>query len=118
MADANPSSLTDGLDPSVVEAVSNTNFKNLGEVPAILMGQYLGNQIQHFNRVNVLAETYLAIAVKNAHELSPKDAVSTLKEISGNDLAQQVSALGAAIASIQQSMKGAQTTLPETGQGK
>lgn len=118
MADANPTSTTEGLDPSVVEAVSNGNFKNIGEMPAQLINWYAGNQVAHFNRVNILAETYLAIAVKNAHELSPKDAVSTLKEISGNDLAQQVSALGAAIASIQQSMKGAQTTLPETGQGK
>jgi len=112
--DANPTSPTSGLDSSIVEAVANGNFKKEAEINGQLMTQYLGNQVGHLNRINVLAETYLAIAVKNAHELSPKDAVSTLKEMTGNDLAQQVSALGSAIASIQQSMKGAQSTPPET----
>lgn len=48
--------------------------------------------------------------------LDPTEAASVDK-VTESGLAEAVAQLGASVASIQQLLKGAQTTLPETGQG-
>jgi len=52
--------------------------------------------------------------VKNLLEIDPMEALSWVKGSTGNDIAQVLSTLGAAVAQIQQLMKGAQSTPPET----
>jgi len=102
------------LDPGVVDAVTNSNFKNVAEAPAFYAGLAMGDAVAHQRAVNAVREAALAAALKNFADIDPLEAVSALKVISGNDLAQQLSAMGSAIAQIQQLMKGAQTTPPPT----
>jgi hypothetical protein len=103
------------LDQSTLEAVNNTNYKVLGEAPAYLMGQAFSDSVDHRRRVNALAEAYLGQALKAMVEVDPSEAISQVKQLTGNDLAAQVSQLAAAVASIQQYVKAAQSTPRETG---
>ena len=107
------------LDNSVVAAFANANFKTIAEAAAVGLGQAIAIQAQnaasHQNRVNVLAEASLAAALKNQTELDPAEAAA-IRKVDNADLAKVLAELGSAVAGIQQLMKGAQTTLPETGQ--
>lgn len=106
------------LDQGTLDAVNNSNFKTIAEASAVGLAQAMAIQAQnaasHQNRVNVLAESALAAALKNQTELDPTEAAS-IRKVDNADLAKVLAELGSAIASIQQSLKGAQTTLPETG---
>ena len=106
------------LDPSVIQAVANSNFKTNSEFVTQALAQagamQFQNAVAHQNRVNVLAESALAKMLKNATELDPEEAASIAK-VEKSDISKVLAELGASIAAIQQQMKGAQTTLPETG---
>ena len=106
------------LDNSVVAAVANSDFKINAEFMTQALAQTGAMQFQnaaaHQNRVNVLAESALAKMLKNATELDPEEAASIAK-VEKSDISKVLAELGASIAAIQQQMKGAQTTLPETG---
>jgi hypothetical protein len=106
------------LDQGTLDAVNNSNFKTIAEAAAVGLAQSMALQAQnaasHQNRVNVLAEAALAQALKNQTELDPSEAAA-IKKVDNADLAKVLGELGASIAGIQQLMKGAQTTLPETG---
>jgi uncharacterized Fe-S cluster-containing radical SAM superfamily enzyme len=106
------------LDQGTLDAVNNSNFKTIAEASAVGLAQAMAIQAQnaasHQNRVNVLAEASLAKMLKNATELDPEEAASIAK-VEKTDISKVLAELGAAIAGIQQQMKGAQTTLPETG---
>jgi hypothetical protein len=107
------------LDQGTLDAVNNSNFKTIAEAGAITLSQVIALQAQnaasHQNRVNVLAEAALAAALKNQTELDPTEAAS-IRKVDNADLAKVLAELGSAVAGIQQMLKGAQTTLPETGQ--
>jgi hypothetical protein len=109
---------TMALDQGTLDAVNNSNFKTIAEAAAVGLAQSMALQAQnaasHQNRVNVLAEASLAQALKNQTELDPSEAAA-IKKVDNADLAKVLGELGASIAGIQQLMKGAQTTLPETG---
>jgi tetrahydromethanopterin S-methyltransferase subunit H len=106
------------LDQGTLDAVNNSNFKTIAEASAVGLAQAMAIQAQnaasHQNRVNVLAESALAAALKNQTELDPTEAAS-IRKVDNADLAKVLAELGSAVAGIQQLMKGAQTTLPETG---
>jgi hypothetical protein len=106
------------LDPSVIQAVANGNFKTNAEYMTQAMAQagamQMQNAVAHQNRVNVLAEASLAKMLKSATELDPEEA-GAIKKVDNSDLAKVLAELGASIAAIQQQLKGAQTSLPETG---
>ena len=107
------------LDPGTLDAVNNANFKTIAEAASVGLSQALAiaaqNAASHQNRVNVLAEAALAAALKNQTELDPSEAAA-IRKVDNADLAKVLAELGSSIAGIQQLMKGAQTTLPETGQ--
>jgi len=103
-----------GLD----QAAGSTNYVNakvIGEIGAHTLGLAMQNAVAHQNRMNILAESFVAAAVKVIHEVDPIESVSVLKTLSGNDLAQQLAQLLSALAMNQQGAKVAQTTPPETG---
>jgi len=52
---------------------------------------------------------------KSLLEIDPMEALAWVKGSTGNDIASTLSTLGATVAQLQQIMKGAQTTPPETG---
>jgi len=97
-----------------VEAVNVGNVKTIAEAAAHSMALVFEGQAAHFNRMNMLAESLMSVACKNLHELDPTQAISQVKALTGNDIASQITALTSAIASIQQMLKGAQTTPPTT----
>jgi len=79
------------LDDSILAAVANANFKANAEVAT-------QNLLAHTQRLQILAEKALA---KSLESMDTTQAT----EIDA----------GALVAQLQQLMKGAQTTLPETG---
>ena len=97
------------LDPAVLAAVANGNFKTIAE-----MGTY--NALAHQNRVNVLAEASLGQILNRMNSLDPEEAAS-ISGVVSSDLAEKIGELSGAVASAQQLMKGAQTTMPQTGSG-
>jgi len=94
------------LDPGVVDSVVNSNFKILAE-------QVATNAAAHQNRLNLIAESSIGQIVNRMNALDPAEAVSVGSVIK-SDLPKALSELGTAVASIQQLLKGAQTTPPVT----
>lgn len=92
------------LDPGVVEAVTNANFKTLAE-------QVATNTANHQHRLQLIAESSVGQIVNRMNSLDPLEATSAAM------VTQKLADLGAQVAALQQIMKGAQTTPPETGQG-
>jgi hypothetical protein len=106
------------LDESILQSVSNANFKTIAEAASVGLSQALAiaaqNAAAHQNRINVLAEASLAAALKGANELDPEQA-GAIAKVDKTDISKVLAELGASIAAIQQQLKGAQTSLPETG---
>ena len=97
------------LDQGVVDGVTNANFKTLAEMQTV-------NILGHQNRLQMIAESSVGQILNKMNGLDPAEAAS-IGGVVRSDLSKDVAALGAAVSSIQQMMKGTQTTLPETGQG-
>lgn len=106
--------MSEKLEGAVVDSVTNANFKNLGDQPSFYAGMGMANAVSHQNRLNILAENLLSKGIKLIHEVDPTEAVAVNKVATGNDLAAQIAALSSSVAAIQQMMKGAQSTPPET----
>jgi hypothetical protein len=81
------------LNADIVEAVANANFKAMAEFG-------MQNTLTHQQRLNILAEKALAKSL---------ESMDTTQATEMGDI-------GGVISSIQQLLKGAQTTLPQTGQ--
>ena len=97
------------LDQGVLDAVTNGNFKTVAEMGTL-------NALGHQNRLNLIAESSLGQILNRMNALDPSEADS-ISGVVSSDMAEKMGELSAAVASAQQLMKGAQTTLPETGQG-
>ena len=102
------------ISEEVREAVSSNNFKSLGEGPAFYANLAMSDAVAHQRTTNSLREGYLGQVLKSMNELDPSEARAQVKMLSGNDLAKQISDLGAAVATLQQYVKTAQSTPPET----
>tara|TARA_R110000796_G_scaffold252618_2_gene388745 strand:+ start:8291 stop:8617 length:327 start_codon:yes stop_codon:yes gene_type:complete len=102
------------LDESTLEAVNNANFKAMAESTTVSLNLATQNAVQHQAAMNQIREVALQRFVTESNEVGSTEALALVKANTGNDLAGIMSQLGAAIASIQQSMKGAQSTPPET----
>lgn len=94
------------VNEQVVDSVASANMKTLGDGPAFFQNQAFANAIAHQNRMNILAETAVASAVRSV--------ATTPSEESQADLPSLLSALLAALGSSQQAAKVAQSTPPET----
>ena len=90
------------IDQGVLDSVTNANFKTLAE-------QVASNAAAHQNRLQLIAESSLGQTLNKMNALDPEEAAS-IAMVNG-----KITELGAAVAGVQQMMKGAQTTLPETG---
>ena len=98
------------LDAGIVDSVTNANFKAMAEMQVT-------NALQHQNRMNAIFESSIGQIVNKMNVLDPTEAAS-VATVTEAGLAEAISQLGGAVAGIQQMLKGAQTTLPETGQGQ
>lgn len=110
--------MPDNLDPSIVADVANTNFKVVAGAVASGIAQAGSlaalNATSHQQAKNMIQEAMLAEAILPRAGIDPTEATG-VKKIAESDLARTVQELGAAVAGLQQIMKGAQTTPPETG---
>ena len=86
------------MDEGVISSVINANFKVIADVPATAMGMAMQNAVSHQQQMNQLAVAALGSIVRQMTEVGAEEA-------------------GSLAAVMQQALKGAQTTLPETGQG-
>lgn len=118
--------MADVTNPQITDSVSSTNLKNLGDNPTLhnaigiqnaLAAQQLAQQnlLAHQNRMNVLAETAVASAIRSV-SVTPQEEASAGATEKGGDQAGQISALLAALSAGQMSAKTAMTTPPQTGQ--
>lgn len=99
---------------SVVDSVANTNFKTVGESVAFYSSMAMGDSVAHQRRVNAISEAALAKAVQNLTEVDLSESIATKQMTTGNAAAENATALGAAVAALQQLIKTAQTTPPVT----
>jgi len=124
--------MSEKLEPIVVDSVANTNFKNLAEFPTLFFTEMMEdsrlitkaqneNLVRGSARLNGGLDTITTRALKDVAELDMGEATSIVKAGTGVDpqsqghlLGQSLAQLAAAIASIQQYTKTAQTTPPVT----
>lgn len=108
------------LDETIVADVANSNFKVIANATASGIAQAGSlaalNAASHQHSMNLISQAFLAEAVLPRAGVDITEAVGA-KKVAEADLARTVDELGTAIAALQQIMKGAQTTRPETGAG-
>ena len=96
------------LEPTVVDAVANYNYKSNAE-------RSTQNMDAHQQRLQLLAEASLAQQLNRMNSLDPTEAAA-IRGVVDADLAKEIGKLSSAVANSQQLFKGAQTTIPVTGQ--
>lgn len=107
-------------DPGIVGAVTDANYKTIAESAAASMAHIYTSMAQLASegaaaasrRIN-MADAAMGAYLKNMNEMDPSEAISNVKALQ-SDLPSELAKLGSAIAQIQQTMKGAQTTPPPT----
>lgn len=97
-----------GVDHEVVKSVAGTNFKVLGDLPAMLVGQMVQNALMSAKRTDVLAENALASSIKMLQEVDPQEAKALKELFTGNALAEQINSLGAAISALREMVAASQ----------
>lgn len=97
-----------------LDAVAHNNVKTIGEAGAFYTGMLMQDAIADARAFAEIRRAATASAVKGLLEVDPIEAISTLKALSGNDSAQGLATLLAALNSGQQGVKAAQTTPPVT----
>lgn len=126
--------MSEKLEGPVVDAVANSNFKNLGDFPSlhfaanmqdnrIISKQMNENLVRGSSRMNGAFDNLMVRALKDIAEEDMMEAVSQVKIGTGVDpqsqhhlLAQSIAQLAASLGSVQQYGKIANTTIPVTGQ--
>jgi len=113
------------LNEQITDAISTGNAKVLADMSQSAMGLSIQNAVASQQHVQTIAntalqgfvtlqQTLIAQAAKRLLDTSAEEAVSFTKEV-GADLQDKVAQLGTSLASVQQDVKAANTTPPETG---
>ena len=87
---------TSALPDDIRESVAVANLKAVGEQPAVLANLALANAVSHQHAMNQIQAAAVGKIVESIIATSPSEG-------------------GIDVAALQQLMKGAQTTPPETG---
>src|SRR5215831_9966526 len=87
---------------------------SLARVVSSALGILVQDSVASAGRRNAMADAAMATVLKSMSEIDPQEAVSVAKTLSST-LPEVLAQLGSAVAALQQIMKGAQTTPPETG---
>ncbi|MEM9216680.1 MAG: R body protein [Cyanobacteria bacterium P01_F01_bin.150] len=99
------------LPDDIRESIAIANAKSVAEQPAMLSSLTYSNSISNVNlsqqnavsnqqALNQLAITVIGETVNRVSNLSPMETVAVLKLDSGNDVAEQISDLKAAVAPL------------------
>lgn len=117
--------MADVVNPQVVDSVTIDNVKTIAgaasaaqaqlySMAAHAAGLAIQNATGQQHSLNVINQALITQAVNKLLNIDVEEAVATLKATSGNDLAQQLSALLTALNSGQQGVKSAGNTPPPT----
>jgi hypothetical protein len=117
--------MADVVNPQAVDAITIGNVKtiaetlaaanaNLGQMAAHSLGLAMQNSVAQQQALNQISNAVVTQAVNMLLNLDPLEAVGAAKVLTGNDVAQQIAQLAAAVSSVQQQVKAAQTTPPVT----
>ena len=136
--------MADTVSPQVVDALTITNVKTVGESAAFAMGNLFQHQVNHARRLDSLAEAHLGKVLNNFASVDPLEAVSAAKLFQGEadsglssllaqlssgsvgakiaqstpgDISIQISQLGASVASVQGMIAGLVAILQQTIKG-
>lgn len=104
-----------GVNPQITDSITQVNTKSLGDGPAFFQNLSFRGAVESANGWSILQQSLVSRAAKYILAEDPNEAVAVGKVMTGNDSAAQMANLGTVVAMIQQAMKGAQTTPPETG---
>lgn len=114
--------MSEKLESSVVDSVSNANFKNIAEAGAFYSGLSMRDAVESQRRMSVVADQAVGALLKQYNEIDTVEALSIVKANTGFDRASQMhdiagvlASLGATLGAIQMQIKTAQTTNPQTG---
>ena len=106
------------LDETIVADVANSDFKVIANAVASGVAQAGSlaalNATSNQQAMNLITQAFLSEAILPRAGVDVTEAVGA-KKVAEADLARTVDELGTAIAALQQIMKGAQTTPPQTG---
>lgn len=110
------------LESAVIDAVVNTNFKNIAESAAYYSGLAMGDAVSGQRRFNEIGNIATGNLLKNFTKVEISEANALVKANTGfdrpsqmHDVATTLASLGATLGAIQQNVKTAQTTPPVTG---
>ena len=106
----------DILDPRVVDAAANGNFKATLDLSTQTTQQMGINQQAHANRLSMISEGVLTEALGQRAGNDPTEAVSQARTLEGS-LSTLTAQMGMVVSAIQQLSKTAGNTPPVTGQG-
>ena len=115
----------EGVDPKIVDTVSLTNVKTVGEVAAQATAMAIQNAVANQQRqqdnatasgqrLNEIANQATGVLLKRIAEVDVTEAAATKMTGETSDLPSLLVSLNSAIAAIQQAVKGAATTPPVT----
>jgi len=93
------------LDDSVVAAVTNSNFKAIGELGGLTAALMAQNAASHQRAMDGIREGVMAEALGQRAGADPAESVSQARIIN-SDLGRTIAELGAAVSSIQSSLAG------------
>jgi len=103
------------VDQGIVDSVATGNLKTLGESIAASIAINIQSAVDSQSRGRTLAENALSNGIALANSITAR----CVNEIfNANAFAQNLADLAAGTSNAQQTVKGAQTTPPETGTGK
>lgn len=106
------------LNEDVVQSVANENFKVAAGGPTFWTNMSMGDAVSHQRVVNGIREAAFGAMVKSLSEYDIAEALGYKHASSAPVGAGERSMdLGAVVAALQQLIKTAQTTRPETGAG-
>jgi len=117
--------MADQVNQQVVDSVTIDNVKmiagagaegqaSLARVVSSALGILVNDSVASAGRRNAMADAAMATVLKGMSELDPTEAVSVAKTLSST-LPEVLAQLGTAVAALQQIVKTAETTPPETG---
>jgi hypothetical protein len=112
------------LEPGIVDAVINANFKNIAEAGAFYSALSMRDAVESQRRFNEIGNISTGQLLKVMNEIDVSEANALVKANTGFDRASQshdmgkiINELSSALANAQIMSKLAQTTRPETGAG-
>jgi hypothetical protein len=115
--------MPEAIDPAILQSVADANFKTIAEQPALManaqMQQFLQlvnaqyqNFLDHRNDLREIGKSNLGRILDNLNNYDPIESRAANQAISGNNTAEIMAALTAAMAQNQQAVKAAQSTPP------